>query len=59
MSAKQLLPNQCIPLHLVYGTNNCCLCKAKREIEELKEEIARLKMQQESSKTENVSTSAS
>ncbi|KKL13009.1 hypothetical protein LCGC14_2530070 [marine sediment metagenome] len=26
MSAKQLMPNQHVPLHFLYGRNDCCLC---------------------------------
>jgi len=40
--AKQLLPNQCDLLHPYYGTDDCCLCKAKQEIEELKKVIEEL-----------------
>jgi len=43
MSAKQLLPNQCDLLHLVYGQPNCCLCGAKLKIDELEEAIKDLK----------------
>ena len=43
MSAKTLLPNQCIPLHIIYGHDDCCLCKANGQIEELKSEIVKLK----------------
>jgi hypothetical protein len=31
MSAKQLLPNQHIPLHGIYGQNDCCLCHAEAD----------------------------
>ena len=31
MSTKQLLPNQCDLLHLVYGKQDCCLCTAKEK----------------------------
>ena len=43
MSAKQLLPNQCSILHQYYLPQDCCLCNARREIDELKTEIAKLK----------------
>jgi hypothetical protein len=36
MSAKQWMPNQCMPLHFLYGPNDCCLCNAKIENVELK-----------------------
>ena len=42
MSAKILLPNQCMPLHFIYGREDCCLCRAKIEIEELKAEMQKL-----------------
>ena len=45
MSAKQMLPDQCVPLHWFYGGHNCCLCKSSAEgillrqrIEELERE---------------------
>jgi len=43
MSAKQPLPNQHDLLHPFYGTNNCCLCKAEQRIEQLEEEVEKLK----------------
>jgi len=39
MSAKALNPNQCDILHQYYPISECCLCKARAEIEELKERI--------------------
>jgi len=47
MSTKQLLPNQCTPLHFLYGKNDCCLCNAKEEIDKLKAEIEDLKRDKE------------
>ncbi len=35
MSTKALLPNQCMPLHIIYGEDDCCLCRAHRRIREL------------------------
>jgi hypothetical protein len=43
MTCKTLLPNQCTPLHFLYGQNDCCLCHAHKEIEDLKAEIEKLK----------------
>lgn len=36
MAAKQLLPNQCTPLHFLYGPADCCLCEARAEMERFK-----------------------
>lgn len=33
MSAKALMPNQCMPLHFIYGPADCCLCHAKAEVD--------------------------
>ncbi len=43
MSAKIPLPNQCFYLHQYYTPQDCCLCKAREEIEELKKIIAMAK----------------
>ena len=43
MTAKCLLPNQCTPLHLLYGRGDCCLCNAREEIQQLRGEIEALK----------------
>ena len=42
MSAKALQPNQCTPLHWIYGKEDCCLCRANKRIEELEAEVPRL-----------------
>jgi len=39
MSTKCLLPNQHTPLHLLYGRDDCCLCRAQKEIDDLKNKI--------------------
>lgn len=36
MAAKQWLPNQCAPLHLLYGPSDCCLCGARADLERFK-----------------------
>ena len=41
--AKILLPNQCTPLHFIYGKDDCCLCRAETRIKELEEEVKELK----------------
>ena len=46
MTAKQLLPNQCDYLHPFYGADNCCLCKANLEIEELRKRVLELEAKQ-------------
>lgn len=42
MAAKTLLPNQCTPLHFLYGRDNCCLCNAQLKITELEARIKEL-----------------
>jgi hypothetical protein len=39
MANKQSPLNQCIPLHDIYGVDNCCLCQAKSENEPLKNDL--------------------
>ena len=39
MSAKTLLPNQCTPLHFLYGANNCCLCTERMKVLELEQRV--------------------
>jgi hypothetical protein len=36
MAGKQMMPNQCTPLHFIYGANNCCLCNSRDELERFK-----------------------
>lgn len=36
---KQLMSNQCTPLHFLYGPSDCCLCGARMERDLLKEDI--------------------
>ncbi len=43
MAAKQLLPNQCMSLHFLYGRDDCCLCRERGRVRELEEEIRKLK----------------
>ena|SRR5688572_24514319 len=43
MAAKQLMPNQCTPLHFIYGPSDCCLCGARAEVERLKTELTTTK----------------
>ena len=31
MATKTLLPNQHVPLHWLYGHNDCCLCRVEIE----------------------------
>ena len=45
MTAKMLLPNQCTPLHFLYGHDNCCLCKANQRIREFEEKVRELESQ--------------
>jgi hypothetical protein len=33
MAAKQILPNQHVPLHFLYGIHDCCLCKSQQSEE--------------------------
>ena len=33
MAAKQLMPNQHMPLHFLYGSHDCCLCKSQQNEE--------------------------
>jgi hypothetical protein len=33
MAAKQLMPNQHMPLHFLYGFHDCCLCKSQQNEE--------------------------
>lgn len=47
MSAKVLMPNQCMPLHFLYGRDNCCLCNANYRITELEREVTELKKEKE------------
>lgn len=42
MVAKQLLPNQCMPLHFIYGRNDCCLCKERERANELEARVKKL-----------------
>lgn len=42
MTAKQLLPNQCMPLHFLYGRDDCCLCNERRKVAELEARIREL-----------------
>lgn len=46
MAAKQLMPNQCTPLHFLYGPSDCCLCGARAELASFKamvrDDVARL-----------------
>lgn len=39
MATKQLMPNQCTPLHFIYGPSDCCLCAARNELVRAKAEI--------------------
>lgn len=39
MAAKQLMPNQCTPLHFIYGRDDCCLCGARAKLDNAKAEI--------------------
>lgn len=39
MAAKQLMPNQCMPLHFIYGPGDCCLCNARAELERFKQMV--------------------
>jgi hypothetical protein len=32
---KQILPNQHVPLHFLYGHDDCCLCHAQEELEKV------------------------
>ena len=43
--AKQLLPNQHLPLHMLYGVSDCCLCTAQFQLNEAQEQIARLELE--------------
>ena len=43
MATKTLLPNQHVPLHFVYGHDNCCLCNTEKRIQELEQKVAVLK----------------
>lgn len=36
MATKQLMPNQCTPLHFLYGPSDCCLCGARADLERFK-----------------------
>ena len=47
MTVKTLLPNQCDYLHPFYGADNCCLCKANLEIEQLKKRVLELEARQD------------
>jgi len=40
MAAKQGPLNQCDILHPIYGLDNCCLCGAKSEVNQLKSDIS-------------------
>ena len=53
MATKTLLPNQHVPLHFVYGHDNCCLCNAENRIKELEQENLELKIQIENLKNKN------
>ena len=44
LSAKTLLPNQCVPLHFLYGANDCCICRANQRIAELEKEVEQLRI---------------
>ena len=39
MAAKALMPNQCTPLHFIYGVRDCCLCHSNVERDLLKEDL--------------------
>jgi hypothetical protein len=41
MAVKQLMPNQCVPLHFIYGPQNCCLCNARQETIAAKRDLAK------------------
>lgn len=36
MATKQLMPNQCTPLHFIYGERDCCLCNSRSDLERFK-----------------------
>ena len=57
MSAKALMPNQCVPLHFLYGAQDCCLCRSHGEeaalrlrVGELEKELAGFKARQRASR---------
>ena len=37
MATKTLLPNQHVPLHWLYGHNDCCLCRVEAEQDKLRQ----------------------
>jgi len=43
MAAKNITLDQCRILHPIYGQHDCCLCRERRRVQELEEEIERLK----------------
>ena len=43
MAAKALTENQCNWLHSVFPPPNCCICNRDIEIQQLKDEIIKLK----------------
>ena len=47
MSAKQLMPNQHVPLHFLYSRDDCCLCShqvtvgnLERQLETIREYVS-------------------
>ena len=58
MSAKALDINQCFYLHQYFPPSECCLCKAREEIESLKEQVrlleAKLLMANEDQDNQNL-----
>jgi hypothetical protein len=39
VATKCLSANQCLPLHQLYGPDNCCLCAARAEMDRMKAEM--------------------
>ena len=53
MSAKMLMPNQCMPLHFLYGRHDCCLCNANAQITQLEARIAELETKGDADEARN------
>ena len=43
--AKQLLPNQHLPLHFLYGPQGCCLCGKDLELQRARDRITELELE--------------
>ncbi len=52
--AKQLLPNQHLPLHMLYGVSDCCLCTAQLQLNEARKRITQLELELLSLQSETI-----